>query len=388
MRLSRCDGARKAWFAGDRLGLLPGAGGTQRLPRFIGARAALEFMLKGSSISAERALELGILDEVAAADLVDRAMDAYAAYQSGAFPSGTRSSQKMFRCKRSRTSSRKRTRCCRPKTTAVSPRTSSIDAVQASVELPFSFGIAREARLFDELVRSAAVAGVAAYFLCGAGAGKIPGVSSFDEACPERSRRAQDETKIEKVGVVGAGTMGSGIAIAFAQAGIPVVVVDNNDEAVDKARQTVMGMFMYQVQKGRLTQEEAWKRGQSIRFTDDWSELADADVIVEAVFENLDVKREVFRKLDAHRKAAARFSRRNTSTLDIDKMAAETKRPDRVLGLHFFVPANIMPLLEIVRGREDVAADDRDRGFQDSARRLRKKARALAGTRSGSSATG
>jgi 3-hydroxyacyl-CoA dehydrogenase len=112
-----------------------------------------------------------------------------------------------------------------------------------------------------------------------------------------------------------------------------------------------MGMFIYQVQKGRLTQEEAWKRGQSIRFTEDWNELADADLIVEAVFENLDVKREVFRKLDAIAKPQAILAS-NTSTLDIDALARETKRPERVLGLHFFVPANIMPLLEIVRGSE------------------------------------
>jgi 3-hydroxyacyl-CoA dehydrogenase len=145
--------------------------------------------------------------------------------------------------------------------------------------------------------------------------------------------------------------MGSGIAIAFAQAGIPVVVVDSNSEAVDKARQTVMGMFMYQVQKGRLTQEEAWKRAQSIVFTDDWNELAGADVIVEAVFEDMDVKREVFRKLDGIAKPEAILAT-NTSTLDVDKLAEVTKRPGRVLGLHFFVPANIMPLLEIVRGRD------------------------------------
>ncbi len=111
-----------------------------------------------------------------------------------------------------------------------------------------------------------------------------------------------------------------------------------------------MGMFMYQVQKGRLTQEEAWKRAQSITFTDDWSRLADADVVVEAVFEDLDVKRDVFRRLDEIAKPGAMLAT-NTSTLDVDKIAEVTKRPEHVLGLHFFVPANIMPLLEIVRGR-------------------------------------
>jgi 3-hydroxyacyl-CoA dehydrogenase len=144
--------------------------------------------------------------------------------------------------------------------------------------------------------------------------------------------------------------MGSGIAITFAQAGIPVTVVDTSDDAVERARQMVMGMFMYQVQKGKLTQEEAWSCAQSIAFTDDWNALSDADVIVEAVFEDADVKAEVFRKLDVVAKPEAILAT-NTSTLDIDAFANETKRPDRVLGLHFFVPANIMPLLEIVRGR-------------------------------------
>ncbi|MGB6518218.1 MAG: 3-hydroxyacyl-CoA dehydrogenase NAD-binding domain-containing protein [Candidatus Cybelea sp.] len=324
-----------------KLGLLPGAGGTQRLPRLVGARAALEFMLKGSSISAERALELGILDEVVP-DVMGRA----ATLAKG--PKRRISERQAIIAKDLPPQSG-------PYVVAqahamVPPEDSGgfaahklIDAVQASIELPFPFGVAREARLFDELIRSAPSQALRHIFFAERELAKIPGV-------PEAKGR-DGTTVVAKAGVVGAGTMGSGIAIAFAQAGIPVVVVDSNDAAVDKARQTVMGMFMYQVQKGRLTQEEAWKRGQSIRFTEDWSELADADVIVEAVYENLDVKREVFRKLDGIAKPEAILAS-NTSTLDIDRLAAETKRPDRVVGLHFFVPANIMPLLEIVRGEK------------------------------------
>lgn len=321
-----------------RLGLLPGAGGTQRLPRLIGARAALEFMLKGSPVPAERALELGIIDEIAAGNLVERAKELAKGpkrrvserqaiiakdlpLQAG--PYVVAQAHKMVPSEENGGLAAHKL----------------IDAVQASIELAFAFGIAREARLFEQLVRSQPSLALRHLFFAERELSKIPGL-------PEAQPQA-----INKVGVVGAGTMGSGIAIAFAQAGIPVVVVDSNDAAVDKARQTVMGMFMYQVQKGKLTQEEAWKRGQSIQFTDDWNELADADLIVEAVFENLDVKREVFRKLDALAKPSAILAS-NTSTLDIDALAADTKRPDRVLGLHFFVPANIMPLLEIVRGRE------------------------------------
>jgi 3-hydroxyacyl-CoA dehydrogenase len=145
--------------------------------------------------------------------------------------------------------------------------------------------------------------------------------------------------------------MGTGIAITFANAGIPTVVIEPNDEQIERAKQMVFGMFAHQVQRGRMTQEEAWKRGQSIRFENDYAELADADVVIEAVFESMDVKKEVLAKLDAACKPAAILAS-NTSTLDIDAMAAVTTRPGKVVGLHFFVPANIMKLLEIVRGRE------------------------------------
>ncbi|HTX58552.1 MAG TPA: 3-hydroxyacyl-CoA dehydrogenase NAD-binding domain-containing protein [Verrucomicrobiae bacterium] len=321
-----------------KLGLLPGAGGTQRLPRLIGAQAALEFMLKGNSYPAEKAKELGILDEVVESDPVSAAVKLALG--------GTKrriSERKAFIGK------------------GISPQAGPfvvsqahkmvpaednggyaahklIDAVEAAVEDDFAFGIAREARLFEELVRSKPSFALRHIFFAERELAKIPGLPPAEPLA------------IEKAGVVGAGTMGSGIAITFAQAGIPVVVVDSNDEAVEKARQTVMGMFMYQVQKGKLTQEEAWKRGQSITFTDDWSELADADVVVEAVFENMDVKKEVFTKLDALVKPEAILAS-NTSTLDIDEMASVTKRPEKFVGLHFFVPANIMPLLEIVRGK-------------------------------------
>ena len=154
---------------------------------------------------------------------------------------------------------------------------------------------------------------------------------------------------IASAGVVGAGTMGTGIAIAFATAGIPVVVVEPNDEQIERAKQMVFGMFAHQVQRGRLTQEEAWRLGQSIRFENGYAELAQADIVIEAVFENMDVKKAVFAQLDLICKPGAILAS-NTSTLDIDALAATTKRPERVLGLHFFVPANIMKLLEIVRG--------------------------------------
>ncbi len=149
--------------------------------------------------------------------------------------------------------------------------------------------------------------------------------------------------------------MGTGIAIAFANAGIPVTVIEPSAEQVAKARQMIFGMFMHQVQRGRLTQEEAWTRGQTIVFGDDLTQLSDCDLVIEAVFENIDVKKSVFERLDAALKPDALLAS-NTSTLDIDEMASVTARPERFVGLHFFAPANIMKLLEIVRGARTSSA--------------------------------
>jgi 3-hydroxyacyl-CoA dehydrogenase len=321
-----------------KLGLLPGAGGTQRLPRLIGAQDALQMMLKGETVGAPDAKKKGLIDAVVPSDenVVDfvianapavkkrRVSEMKVALQglpANAVPFVIAQAHKM----------------CPPEENGGFAAHKLVDAVQAAFELPFARGLAREARLFEELVRSAPSMALRHIFFAERELSKIPGLP------PSQPR------DVQKAGVVGGGTMGTGIAITFANAGIPVTVIEPSGEQVEKARQMVFGMFMHQVQRGRLTQEEAWKRGQSIVFTDDYRELADADVVIEAVFENMDVKKEVFAKLDAIVKPDAILAS-NTSTLDIDEMAAVTKRPDKFLGLHFFAPANIMKLLEIVRG--------------------------------------
>ncbi|MBV9027962.1 MAG: NAD-binding protein, partial [Candidatus Eremiobacteraeota bacterium] len=312
--------------------------------------AALELMLKGSSVSAERAVELGVLDEITGEDLVQAASEF--ARRVADHPTAEAPRKRRISAREAFIGdgvpkvalpyvAAQAHKMMPPEAKGGLAAHKLVDAVQAAVEMPFALGLAREARLFEELVRSKPSLALRHVFFAERELSKIP---SLDSARDDKTLEV-----IERVGVVGAGTMGSGIAIAFAQAGIPVTVVDTNDEAVDKARQTVMGMFMYRVQKGKLTQEEAWKRARSIAFTDDWNELAGADLVIEAVFEDLDVKREVFAKLDSIAKPGAILAT-NTSTLDVDAIAAATSRPELVLGLHFFVPANIMPLLEIVRG--------------------------------------
>ncbi|MDQ6929189.1 MAG: 3-hydroxyacyl-CoA dehydrogenase NAD-binding domain-containing protein [Candidatus Eremiobacteraeota bacterium] len=326
-----------------KLGLLPGGGGTQRLPRLIGAQAAMEMMLKGESVNADDAKKKGILDEVVDGNVVEAAIAL---------------ARRGLEHEPKRRVSTRQAQLGIPglglnalpfiaaQAHKMVPKEENggfaahklVDAVEAAVEFPFVRGIAREERLFDELVRSAPSAALRHVFFAERELAKIPGLE------PAQPR------EIKKAGVVGGGLMGTGIAITFANAGIPVTVIEPSEAATEKGKQMVFGMYMHQVQKGRLTQEEAWKRGQSVVYSDDYNELGDADVVIEAVFESMDVKKQVFEKLDSICKPQAILAS-NTSTLDIDEMAAVTKRPDKVVGLHFFAPANIMKLLEIVRGK-------------------------------------
>ncbi|MBV8074435.1 MAG: enoyl-CoA hydratase/isomerase family protein, partial [Candidatus Eremiobacteraeota bacterium] len=321
-----------------RLGLLPGAGGTQRLTRLIGAQPALELMLKGESIDAARAKELGILDELVESDVVTAALAKtsrprrrVSALKAELGIKGLSLFAVPFMVAQAH-------KMCPPEDKGGFAAHKLVDAVQAAIELDFPHGLAREFRLFDELVRSAPAQALIHLFFAERELAKIPDLSPA-EPLP-----------IAKAAVIGGGTMGTGIAITFANADIPVTVIEPVDEQVERAKQMIFGMFSHQVQRGRLTQEEAWKRGQSIVFEREFDAVRDADIVIEAVFENMDVKKEVFAKLDAAAKPGAILAS-NTSTLDIDVMAAQTKRPENVCGMHFFAPANIMKLLEIVRGK-------------------------------------
>ena len=329
-----------------KLGLLPGAGGTQRLPRLIGAQAALEVMLKGESHPAQKAKELGILDEVVESNVVEAAI-ALARKVAASEPKRRISERKATIAKGIGAFALPFVVAQAHKMVPAEAKGGFaahklIDAVEAAISLDFNRGIAREARLFEELVRSAPSAALRHIFFAERELSKIPGLPPTEPK------------DIKSAGVVGAGTMGTGIAITFAQAGIPVIVVEPKEEQIERAKTMVFGMFSHQVQKGRMTQEKAWELAQSIEFESELTALKDCDLVIEAVFENMDVKKEVFTKLDAIVKPAGILAS-NTSTLDIDEMAAVTKRPAQFVGLHFFAPANIMKLLEIVRGKDTSA---------------------------------
>jgi 3-hydroxyacyl-CoA dehydrogenase len=324
-----------------KLGLLPGAGGTQRLPRVLsahdarsGVQIALDFMLKGELKTAKQAKAMGLIDEVVEGDVVTRAVE-FANEKAG---TKNRASSTTFQVLPFMTAMAHGMVPAEDKGGYAAHKL--IDAVEAASEMDLAFGLAREARLFEELVRSPQAQAAIHIFFAERELGKIPGL-------PE----GVAPIKIAKAAVVGAGTMGTGIAMVFANAKIPVQVIDVNPEQVERGKKTVADTYASQAKKGRMTADEATARTASIQFVGDYAAIADADVVVEAVFESMDVKKQVFAALDKALKPGAILAS-NTSTLDIDAIAAVTSRPGSVAGLHFFAPANIMQLLEIVRGKD------------------------------------
>ncbi len=326
-----------------KLGLLPGAGGTQRLPRLIGANDALQMMLKGDMVKAPDAQKKGILDAVVEADAVSAA--------------------KAFAGKPKRRLSQIKAELgvanlglfATPFVVAqahmmVPPEDNGgyaahklIDAVQAAIELPFERGWARELRLFMELVQSKPSAALRHVFFAERELGKVPGLPP---AAPLPCASA---------GVVGAGTMGGGIAMNFANAGIPVTIVEMQQEALDRGLSVIRKNYENTAKRGRLTMDDVEKRTGLIKGSLKLEDLADCDLTIEAVYENMDVKKDIFRKLDGIVKQGAILAT-NTSALNIDEIASVTKRPEAVIGLHFFSPANVMRLLEVVRADKTSSA--------------------------------
>ncbi|HZH26778.1 MAG TPA: 3-hydroxyacyl-CoA dehydrogenase NAD-binding domain-containing protein [Azospirillaceae bacterium] len=317
-----------------KLGILPGAGGTQRLPRLAGAEAAIQMITTGEFVPAARARDLGIVDEIVD-DLLPGAIAFAERIVAEGKPlrrirdlAGPAHDPALFEAARKR----------QPGNLHAPQR--CIDAVEAAATLPIDEGMRRERELFQQCMDHPQRRALIHVFFAEREASKIPDVPSDTPVRPIRS-----------AAVLGAGTMGGGIAMNFANAGIPVVVVEQAQDALDRGLGTIRKNYAGTVSKGRLSQADMDKRMGLIRGSLDFADVADVDIVVEAVFEEMDIKLDVFRRLDATAKAGAILAT-NTSTLDIDRIAAATKRPADVIGTHFFSPANVMKLLEVVRGRQ------------------------------------
>jgi len=324
-----------------KLGILPGAGGTQRLPRIVGAAAALDIILSGNPVPARKAHELGMIDELAEeGKLRDDAITlARRILAEGRPLKRVRDRQDKFDPDKGNTAlfDGARQTVARTSRGFKAPE-GIIKAIEAAVELPFEEGIRREREIFHELHDSVESEAQRYYFFAERQAGKIPDVPATTERLP-----------INSVGVVGAGTMGGGIAMNFLNAGIPVTIADMSQEAVDRGLATIRKNYENTARKGRMSEADVERRMGLITPSVGFDALAGADLVVEAVFEQMSVKKDVFAKLDAVAKPGAILAS-NTSFLDIDEIAAVTGRPEQVVGLHFFAPANVMRLLEVVRG--------------------------------------
>src|SRR5229473_3625277 len=322
-----------------KLGLLPGAGGTQRLPRVAGVEAALKMIVSGDPVRAPRAKEMGIVDEIVGDDLRAGAVAFAERVVAEKRPlrkisdiddklAPARANPGMFDAFRKSIEREARGYLAPFK---------CIEAVQAAVTLPFAEGLKRERQLFQECMASPQSKGQIHAFFAEREATKIPDVPP---GTPAR--------KIERAAVVGAGTMGGGIAMNFANAGIPVTVVEVAQDALDRGLATIRKNYERTAQRGGITAEQVEHRAGLITGSLDMNALADVDLVIEAVFERMDIKKDIFEKLDAICKPGAILAT-NTSALNIDEIASVTRRPEAVIGLHFFSPANVMKLLEVVR---------------------------------------
>jgi 3-hydroxyacyl-CoA dehydrogenase len=323
-----------------KIGLIPGAGGTQRLPRAIGVATALDMIVSGNPMDAEAALKAGLVDRLAKGDLVEEAVT-YAreliAQNAKPRPLSAKTIDKALAP--SELFAKKRATLGRHPSGKRAPN-ACIDAVEAAVTLPFMDGMKREIELFMSCYGSPEAKALQHVFFAERAAAVIPDIGS--EVKPR---------KVESVGIIGAGTMGQGISMSFANAGIPVTIVETTREALDRGMAKMRETYVSAAARGRMSDGEARARFARLSPTLSLEELNDKDLVIEAVFENMKIKKEVFGKLDGLAKPGAILAS-NTSTLDVDEIARATKRPADVVGMHFFSPANIMRLLEVVRGEK------------------------------------
>ena len=323
------------------LGIIPGAEGTQRLPRLAGVARAVEMCVTGAPVRAAAALEAGIIDRIVEGDLLAAALRfaVEMAASGGPWPKTSARNEKLGTAEANAplfASGRELARKTRRNQTAP---LKAVEAIEAATTLPWDDGWRAERALFTECIQSSQSAAMIHAFFAEREAAKVPGIDKSTPAYP-----------IAQVAIVGAGTMGSGIAMAFANAGIPVRLTDSGQASIDRGMAAIRRNYESTVKKGRLTVDAIEQSMARIRPQLNHDGFGEADLIVEAVFEDLELKKQIFAALDRVAKPGCILAT-NTSTLDIDEIAAQTSRPDMVVGLHFFSPANVMRLLEIVRGK-------------------------------------
>ncbi|MHA1528885.1 MAG: 3-hydroxyacyl-CoA dehydrogenase NAD-binding domain-containing protein [Alphaproteobacteria bacterium] len=324
-----------------KLGILPGAGGTQRLPRLIGVEKAIEMICTGEPISARQAHQMGVLDALAEEDDLHEATIDYADYvAAGDRPlKRVRDRDRLIveAARRPEVFQAAREHYAKTRRGVMAPQ-HCISAIQAATEMDFEGGMRRERELFTELLNSDQSRAQRHFFFAEREARKIPDV-------PRDTTRRE----IGAAAIVGAGTMGGGIAMNFAGAGLPTVIVETSQAALDRGMATIRSNYERTARKGRISGAEVEARMALLTPSLDLADVAGADIVIEAVFENMELKKELFARLDSVAKPGAILAT-NTSTLDINEIAAATARPEDVIGLHFFSPANVMRLLEVVRG--------------------------------------
>jgi 3-hydroxyacyl-CoA dehydrogenase len=321
------------------LGIIPGAEGTQRLPRLVGVEKAIEMCVTGKLLTAEDALDSGLLDAIVGDELRTEAV-AFAQHVlgTGAAQRKTRERKAALKHGSLEEAARAGEELARKvKRNQIAPL-KAIEAIRAAATLPFEEGCIREREIFQECATSEQCRALIHAFFAERAATKVPGVGKSGSAA------------VRRVFVIGAGTMGRGIAMACANADIPVVLRDANQQALDAAAVAIHKTYESSIQRGRLTAEAAARRLKNIHAQLSYDGIETADLVIEAVFEDMSLKRSVFRELDPLVNPDCILAS-NTSTLNIDELAGSTDRPESVLGLHFFSPANIMRLLEIVRGK-------------------------------------
>jgi 3-hydroxyacyl-CoA dehydrogenase len=323
-----------------KLGLLPGAGGTQRLPRLVGIEAALGIIVSGDPVPAAQAAKAGVIDKIVEGDLLEGALD----YAGGL--ADQKAPLRKVRELKVDTSKipagffdEARKRVAKEKKNLFAPQR-IVDALEAAATLPFDKGMARERELFLQCAQNSQSKALQHVFFAERKAANVP---NLDKNVAKRG--------IKSVAIIGAGTMGGGIAMNFLNVGIPVTLLEMKQDALDRGVGVIRKNYENTAAKGKLTLEQVQQRMGLLKPTLSYDDLRDADLVIEAVFETMAIKKEVFGKLDKAVKKGAILAS-NTSYLSIDEIAASTSRPGDVVGMHFFSPANVMRLLEIVRGEK------------------------------------